>query len=117
MSDASSVPYMPFDVAVRPSTTARMSVCLSAVRPIAVRGCLARMSLRSGKQVVAVGSAQVTAAPSMTTSGKPLTSESVPGRISGATVSGFQPVAVADVFFTCLVCVKSTQSWPKAIHP
>ena len=100
---ASSLPYMPDEELVRPSTTTRSSCERSSLRPIAVRGCRSRMSPRSGKQLLASGSAHVIARPSTTSSGNPLTSASVPGLGAGATVPGSHPASppkLEALFFT-----------------
>ena len=70
---------MPDEVVVRPSTTSRMNFRRSCVMPMAVRGWRARMSARSGKQLESVALGQVTCVPSVTISGKPLTSDRTPG--------------------------------------
>ena len=96
---------MPAESEVRPSTTARINVCLSSVRPMAVRGWRSRMSLRSVKQLESVGLAQSTAAPAMTNSGKPLTRASVPDGGVGRNVVGAHPSVAARFSFTHSVCV------------
>ena len=92
---------------------------MSSVRPIAVRGCRAIMSLRSGKQSAAVGLAQVTGMPSMTSWEKPLTRAMVPGGMVVTTLPGFQPVdtPAGQLFFTHLECWNCTPSCNNAIQP
>ena len=112
---------MPALLLERPSTTASKSVLRSAVRPMAERGCRARMSERSGKQELAVGLLHVMARPSTTSSGKPLTRARVPGGSGGVTSSFRHPAESPpkSVAFSLTqpVWVNSTPSWVKAIQP
>ena len=74
------------------------------------------MSPRSRKQLLAVGFEQVTGVPSTTSSGKPLTSASVPSGTEAVGPDGFHPVSMPP-FFTSLVWLTSTQLGPNAIQP
>ena len=88
--------------------------------PIAVRGLRARMSVRSGKHDAAVGEAQVYRAPSVISSGKPLTSAVSPRGTVEVTVAGIQPSVTPRLearCFTHSVCENSTADGPNPIHP
>ena len=120
MSRASSVPYIPALREDRPSTATRRKVRRSRVRPIAVRGWRARMSPRSGKQLVAVGLAHVTRRPSVTSSGNPLTIEVIPRGTEVVSVDGIHPSRTpidAARSLTKSVWENSTSPGPKPIQP
>jgi pimeloyl-ACP methyl ester carboxylesterase len=77
-------------------------------------------SIRGALSLDAVALEQVTRVPSVTSSGKPLTSESVPGGTVPTTLPGSQPPSVAPAggyFFTCFVWLYVTESNPNAIQP